>query len=317
MTYMRVDSLFDLKNGNSFELIDMQINKNSEVNFVSRTSSNNGVVGSVEKVNGIEPYPAGTISVALSGNGVCSAFVQTKPYYTAYHVMVLYPKQKLSLAEKLFYCMCIKANAYRYAWGRQANKTLKNIDLPDKIPAWVAETPIIPIRSKIKEEICELKISNWKYFKLGGEGGIFQFENCKCGNAGELEAGNDIFYIGAKKNDNGVIKKVAYNEKLMTKGNCIVFICDGQGSVGYTNYMNVDFIGSTTLTVGRNNNLNKYNALFLVTVLNLERPKYSYGRKYRKYLQDTKIKLPETDEGTPDYKFMEKYIKSMKYSDRI
>lgn len=314
---MRVDDLFVLKNGNSFELIDMQVDKNSEINFVSRTSSNNGVVELVEKVDGIEPYPAGTISVALSGNGVCSAFVQTKPYYTAYHVMVLYPKQKMSLTEKLFYCMCIKANAYRYAWGRQANKTLKNIDLPDQVPGWAIETKITPIRSKIKVEVNEVQVDDWRYFKLGGADGIFQFENCKCGNAGDLDAGNDVFYIGAKKNNNGVMKKAAYNEKLVTKGNCIVFICDGQGSVGYTNYMDGDFIGSTTLTVGRNKYLNKYNALFLVTVLDLERPKYSYGRKYRKHLQDTKIKLPATEDGTPDYEFMENYIKSMKYSDRI
>lgn len=314
---MRVDELFSLKNGNSFELIDMQIHKNSGVNFVSRTSSNNGVVESVEIVDGTEPYPAGTISVALSGNGVCSAFVQTKPYYTAYHIMVLFPKQKMSLAEKLFYCMCIKANAYRYAWGRQANKTLKSIDLPDNIPEWVTEKRISPIRSKIKEKKYDIHADRWKYFKLGGKDGIFQFENCKCKNAGELDAGNDVFYIGAKKNSNGVMKKVAFHENLMTKGNCIVFICDGQGSVGYTNYMNADFIGSTTLTVGRNRYLNKYNGLFLVTVLDLERSKYSYGRKYRKHLQDTKIKLPVTREGAPDYMFMEKYIKSLKYSDKI
>lgn len=315
--FMKVDDLFFLKNGNSFELTDMQINEISEINFVSRTSSNNGVVEKVEQVHGVEPYPAGTISVALSGNGVCSSFVQAKPYYTAYHVMVLYPKHKMNLAEKLFYCMCIKANAYRYAWGRQANKTLKNIDLPDHVPDWVINTQIIPISSSIEEKVNNIQVCNWKDFNLGGKDGIFQFENCKCGNAGELDDGDEVFYIGAKKNNNGVMKKVAYNEKFVTKGNCIVFICDGQGSVGYTNYMDRDFIGSTTLTVGRNDSLNKYNALFLVTVLDLEKPKYSYGRKYRKHLQDTKIKLPVTKAGTPDYKFMEKYIKSMKYSDRI
>ena len=52
----------------------------------------------------------------------------------------------------------------------------------------------------------------------------------------------------------------------ITKGNCIVFICDGQGSVGYSNYMNIDFIGSTTLTAGYNQHLNKYIGLFLVTI---------------------------------------------------
>lgn len=313
---MKISDIFVLKNGNSFELVDMQTDKNSEINFVARTASNNGVVGTVEKVEGVEPYPAGTITVALGGS-VCSAFVQTKPYYTAYHIMVLYPKKKMSFEEKMFYCMCIKANAYRYAWGRQANKTLKDIELPNHIPSWVAETKVCPIHSEISTRVNDIQVSNWKYFNLGGLDGIFQFENCKCGNAGELDCGEDIFYIGAKKNNNGVMKKVAYNAELVTKGNCIVFICDGQGSVGYSNYMDKDFIGSTTLTVGRNANLNKYNALFLVTVLDLERPKYSYGRKYRKHLQNTKIKLPATKEGLPDYKYMEEYIKTMKYSDRL
>ena len=43
------------------------------------------------------------------------------------------------------------------------------------------------------------------------------------------------------------------------------------------NYRKDDFIGSTTLSVGRNPLLNKYNALFLVTVLDLERYRYSFG----------------------------------------
>ncbi|MCM1498198.1 MAG: restriction endonuclease subunit S [Clostridium sp.] len=314
---MKVEDIFTLHNGNSFELVDMQINKESGINFVSRTSSNNGVVERVERVRCVEPFPAGAISVALSGNGVCSAFVQTRPFYTAYHVMILQPKRNMSFNEKLFYCMCIKANAYRYAWGRQANKTLKDIELPEDVPDWALKLKITPIRSSIKWKSNEIQVKDWKYFALGGIDGIFQFENCKCGNARELDDGNDIFYIGAKKNNNGVMKKVAYNEQFVTAGNCIVFICDGQGSVGYTNYMDRDFIGSTTLTVGRNKKLNKYNALFLVTVLDLEKPKYSYGRKYRKHIQDTMIKLPATKEGTPDYDYMENYIKSLPYSDKI
>ncbi|MDR1625744.1 MAG: restriction endonuclease subunit S, partial [Spirochaetia bacterium] len=123
--------------------------------------------------------------------------------------------------------------------------------------------------------------------------------------------------IGAKKNDNGIMKKVAYDNDLITKGNCIVFICDGQGSVGYSNYMNTDFIGSTTISVGYSAKLNKYNGLFLVAILDLERPKYSYGRKYRKYLSETKIKLPVDNNGEPNWNYMENYIKALPYSDKI
>jgi len=168
-----------------------------------------------------------------------------------------------------------------------------------------------------KHENSSEQTKKWKFFKLGGKGGLFELENCKCGNAGELAEGDDVFYIGAKKDENGVMKKVAYDKDLITKGNCIVFICDGQGSVGYSNYMNEDFIGSTTLSVGYNKNLNKYTGLFLVSVLDLERPKYSYGRKYRKFLPSTSIKLPVDKNGNPDWAYMESYIKSLPYSKNI
>lgn len=145
---------------------------------------------------------------------------------------------------------------------------------------------------------------------------LFRLESCKCSNAGALTSNDTkekIFYIGAKKNENGVMREVDFNEKLVTKGNCIVFICDGQGSVGYSNYMDKDFIGSTTLTVGYNDKLNQYVGLFLVTILDLQRPKYSYGRKYKPHLKTTQIKLPMISEDEPDYEYMENYIKSLNY----
>lgn len=213
--------------------------------------------------------------------------------------------------------MVIRANAYRFHYGRQANEYLAELEIPDKVPDWALQTEIHPVATGIRAEKKGFFVEAWKEFSLAGKEGLFRLENCKCGNAGELEDGDDIFYIGAKKSDNGVMKRVAYQEQLVTKGNCIVFICDGQGSVGYTNYMDRDFIGSTTLTVGRNEKLNRYNALFLVTVLDLEKPKYSYGRKYRKHMQEIRIKLPATKEGKPDYAYMENYIKSLPYSDRI
>lgn len=157
--------------------------------------------------------------------------------------------------------------------------------------------------------------TQWKFFDLTGKDGIFRIESCKCSNAGELlEDGTDIEYIGAKKDDNGVINLVKYNESLTTKGNCIIFICDGQGSVGYANYIDHDFIGSTTLSVGYNSHLNEKNGLFIVTVLDLERYRYSFGRKYKPNLPKAKIKLPATPAGDPDWEYMEKYIDSLNFS---
>lgn len=159
-----------------------------------------------------------------------------------------------------------------------------------------------------------INLNDWKYFPLTGEKGLFRIETCKCSNAGELlEDGDDIEYIGAKKNDNGVMRMVKYEESLVTKGNCIIFICDGQGSVGYSNYINHDFIGSTTLSVGYNECLNEKNGLFIVTILDLERYRYSFGRKYKSNLSNTKIKLPVNNLGEPDWEYMESFIDNLKF----
>ena len=157
--------------------------------------------------------------------------------------------------------------------------------------------------------------SNWNYFPLTGKKGLFKIEPCKCSNAGELlEDGNDIEYIGAKKNDNGFMRFVKYEESLVTKGNCIIFICDGQGSVGYANYIDHDFIGSTTLSVGYNDRLNEKIGMFIVTVLDLERYRYSFGRKYKTNLSKVSIKLPANEQGEPDWDFMENFIKNLKFN---
>lgn len=315
---MKIKDLFITCQGNGLELINLDTSEQSNINFVSRTAHNNGVVAQVETVENIAPFDAGLITVALGGS-VLSSFVQIQPFYTAYHIMVLKPKKKMSLAEKLFYCMCIEKNAYRYSYGRQANKTLKNIELPDTIPDWVYTIPIAPITTDKKaENALPLDTSKWIYFTIDDEkGGLFSLERCKNKASGDLLDGNDCYYLGAKKSDNCVMRRVTREDSLVTKGNCIVFIGNGQGSVGYSNYMNEDFIGTADLTVGYNEHLNPFIGLFIVTVLDLERPKYSFGRKWSARIADTRIKLPATDKGTPDWDYMERYIKSLPYSDRI
>nr|WP_253308030.1 N-6 DNA methylase [Rickettsia endosymbiont of Ceutorhynchus assimilis] len=162
--------------------------------------------------------------------------------------------------------------------------------------------------------ITLLNTENWLFFEINN---LFsKIEKAKCKNASLLLTdGDDIFYIGAKKKDNGVMNRVKFVKELLSIGNAIVFIGDGQGSVGHTLYQPTDFIGSTTLTIGYSENLNKYNAMFIVTVLDLERYRYSFGKKYGKnIISKARIKLPATPQGKPDWEFMENYIKSLPYS---
>jgi hypothetical protein len=266
------------------------------------------------------------LSVARSGTSGC-VHVHNRGSYIGDNVYVLKLKDKKDVSVYIFLATLLNKERYKYRYGRivSIEKYIeKSIKLPvDKSgkPDWdYMETYVkslldySKIRTSIEKKELPLDILRWGRFKIDS---LFAIENCKCFNASQLSDGNDVAYIGAKKNDNGVMKMVAHNEDLLTRGNCIVFICDGQGSVGYSNYMDTDFIGSTTLSVGYNSHLNKYIGLFLVTVLDLERPKYSYGRKYRKYLSETVIKLPVDKDSNPDWKYMENYIKALPYSDKI
>ena len=147
---------------------------------------------------------------------------------------------------------------------------------------------------------------NWQIFKIGD---IMQIENCKCQKVSILKDG-DTPYVGATNNNNGVLKFVERKESLLTKGNCIVFICDGEGSIGLSVYKHEDFIGTTTVKVGRCPQLNRYNAMFITTVADTVRGKYNFGyKRNEKNLKRETIMLPATAEGTPDWQFMEAYMK--------
>lgn len=143
-------------------------------------------------------------------------------------------------------------------------------------------------------------------FKVGD---IFEIENCKCSKASELDYG-DIPYIGATNRNNGVLSFVKADKNLITKGNCIAFICDGEGSIGYSIYKKEDFVGSTTVKAGRNPKLNKYNGLFITTVADAVRGKYNFGYKRNEaHLKAETLQLPIDSTGNPHWQFMEDYIK--------
>lgn len=81
--------------------------------------------------------------------------------------------------------------------------------------------------------------------------------------------------------------------------------------------MDKAFMASGDLAIGYNPHINRYTGLFLLTILDKERFKYSFGRKYDKYLSNTKIFLPAKDCNNPDWDYMENFIKSLPYGDLI
>ncbi|MDR0551562.1 MAG: N-6 DNA methylase [Spirochaetaceae bacterium] len=63
---------------------------------------------------------------------------------------------------------------------------------------------------------------------------------------------------------------------------------------------------------------NKYVLLFMAAIIGADKYRYAYGRQYRqKNFREHKIKLPVGKNKIPDWQFMENYIKSLPYSEKI
>lgn len=137
---VRVQDIFEVRYGHSLELNRLQLlsKESGGIPFVSRKMGDNGIAAYVAPIPGVEPAPAGELSCALSGNGVLSTFYQEQLFYTAFHVACLRPLEKMSIDELLYYCSCIWQNRFRFSYGRQANRTLKDLLIParESIPSW-------------------------------------------------------------------------------------------------------------------------------------------------------------------------------------
>lgn len=50
------------------------------VNFVGRANANNGVTDYIDRIDGLEPYKAGYMTISLGGEYLGSCFIQDKPF---------------------------------------------------------------------------------------------------------------------------------------------------------------------------------------------------------------------------------------------
>jgi type I restriction-modification system DNA methylase subunit len=117
----------------------------------------------------IEPNPANSLSIAGSGS-VLTTFFHDYEYYSGRDVYIARPKQELSKEQMLYYSYVIEQNKYRYNYGRQANKTLKNILVPDinELSDYVNNVSLSDYDFKnqpVLNKTIELNTQNWKWFK--------------------------------------------------------------------------------------------------------------------------------------------------------
>jgi hypothetical protein len=309
MKLVAVEELFEVQYGTSLELNALDEVADG-IPFVSRTAQNNGVSAKVAPIAGVEPLPAGVLSVALGGTPLAT-FLQESPFYTGRDVAVLTPKASMPRRTLLYYAACLQSNRYRFSYGRQANRSLASLAVPDlaSVPKWVSSTCETPdtvwhnilhggLRLGEADSSVRLQAKNWASFALGE---LFEIHKGRRLTKDEMTAGRTL-YVGATEGNNGITERIGQSP--LHPGGQITVSYDG--SIGEAFYQPEPFWASDAVNVLYPRfAMTPEVALFFVTLIRLEKYRYNYGRKWRlEVMRATKVRLPVKDDGKPDFEAM-------------
>lgn len=352
-----MERLFNIKKGKRLTAADQEEGDN---NYIGAIDSNNGVANHI----GQKPiHSANTISLSYNGS-VGEAFYQSEPYWATDDVNALYSYyEQFNKYIGLFMVAVIRQEKYKFSYGRKwtldnMNKTRINLPIQhntdgtpfidaDKkysddgyIPDWQFMEDYIkslhhkPLTTKnTVGNALALKVDEWEEFRVDD---LFSVQLSK----GDIKLDDmligDVPLVSSGETNNGVVGYID------SAG-------DGKAEIFSKNKITVDMFGNVyyqednfyAVSHGRVNilepvfDMTKYIGLFIVSIINKEKFKYSYGRAvYSNVLCNVIIKLPiqhnadgtpyidpdctYSEEGyVPDWKFMEDYIKSLPYGDRI
>lgn len=119
-----------------------------------------------------------------------------------------------------------------------------------------------------------------------------------------------IPYVSSTAKNNGVDDYVMATAGTRSFSDCISLA--NSGSVGTAFYEPFEFVASDHVTSLKREGTSKFVYLFLATTIERQGSNFNFNRE----INDARIKkvqvmLPVTDEGKPDYKYMEQYAKNM------
>lgn len=283
---VELEEIFEVKYG-----VNLELNKLEQVeegiNFVSRTAKNNGVSAIVRKLPHIKPIEAGMLTVA-GGGSVLETFLQSKPFYSGRDLYYLIPKVKLSDTEKLYYCACIRANKYRYSYGRQANRTLKNLLVPsiDEMPTWVDNYDVSAFdKASLPLERNKVALPILKNYRELEE--IFMVYNGIASTNLKLykdKQENSIAFVRPASTHNRTLsgycdKSKVDKKKVFPKGTLFVST-NGEGSHSYSYVSTMEFVPNSDVSVLiPKKDMSIEEKMYYAVCITNNRYRFSYGRK--------------------------------------
>lgn len=199
----KITDIFDVWYGVNLEVVNCEI-VDRDIPFVSRQSVNNGVVCHVKRIDNVEPNPSHTLSIAVSGS-VLSTFYHDYEYYSGRDVYIARPKIQLNKYQMIYYAYIIEQNKYRYNYGRGANRTFRNLEIPsfENMPVDLAlykmDSPFI--MQPLRMNQIKLTDREWRKFRYDE---IFSIRKGFYNKKPNDVVNGNIPFIGATDSNNGI-----------------------------------------------------------------------------------------------------------------
>ena len=303
--------------------------KEGDIPYITRSDLNNGMDMFVTE----QPlhYKVDEGNVITIGLDTQTVFYQPASFYTGQNIQII-RHAELDRYNAMFLIVTIKKLVEKFSWGSygapltRLRKSRIYLPATDKgeidfafMSAFMKEVEQDILRTTLKFFKDRHIVNNpkmwggvkWKHFLIRDLFPILVPGKSK-GLNHIKKVENGISYLGATNQNNGVLCFVTTDKDLMQKGNCIAFIRNGEGSMGYSVYKAEDFIATSDMTLGYNEHLNKYIGTFITTVADRIRGKYNFGYK-RSATRLTKevLNLPANENGNPDWEYMDSYMRNV------
>lgn len=323
-----IASVFDFERGKENNMASLNA---GNIPLVSARKVNNGVKSFIE--NPKKTIKGGNvISLNNDGDGGAGlAYYQPMNFALDTHVTALHPKEKIHPDALLYMTASISKQHAIFGHGRSISlaraKRLRNMlpiseqgsldyaymsDYVDKKRAIMQKRYRTYIADRISElgeniEIVPLTAKNWKTFVIKDIADVF--------------SGHDIYaqeridgatpLITAVGINNGIGYFVGNENNSRAEGS--ISVVRNGASVAKAFYHKYSALyGNDCRRVTLKHSNSEFVNLFITQVIGMQNKAFSYSRKLgTERLQNLRIMLPVTDDGAPDYEYMEQYTKNL------
>ena len=333
-----VDDLFDIINGKGITTEEIE-NYPGDLEAVQSGEGNNGVMGHIDKAycsnKGYSYCEEPCLTVARSGTSGFVSFHQNGCVVgDSAKILLLKEPRAKTIRVYLFMQTLLAANRFKYTYGRKVTEALYKktaVKLPvssDGKPDWqwmelyIDSLHSEPLKtsngSKAALGTFVFDIREWHEFRV--EELFDSIYKVASYDDSELErvdmwGKKTVSYVTRTDLDNSVKSLVSSTGLANIEAGNAIVIGDTTSTISY---QPGPFVAGEHIIAARAEWMNKYTGLFVTCLLKQERYRYSYGRAYKlDSIRNTELRLPATPDGKPDWQWMENYIKSLPYGDRL